>query len=249
MEVLRSYPNINVDFRKLDRDALLRLVNYFDVKVSPQMSDEEVANTVARIFEARSAPETEVVDKFAAKFCHSQANNSTITRDGDNDVSQSSKKQKTVAEYHHFHPAPVGEQVAAKSTKGGDETDGWILGNIMSYDINRESYEVQDEDDLKRTIKCSFQQVRRLEDSAVDINRGDRVMAVFPETTSFYRATVVKTPRIPASSVNGQWEVVVRFDDDEDESGKWPARRVPARFVLRSNTFPTFLQTEPALER
>lgn len=119
----------------------------------------------------------------------------------------------------------------------------------MSYDITREIYEIQDEDDSKRILKLSFQQVRRLEDTAVDINRGDRVMGVFPETTSFYRATVVKTPKIPANSVQGQWEVVVRFDDDEDESGKWPARRVPARFVLRANTFATFFETEPPLEK
>lgn len=28
------------------------------------------------------------------------------------------------------------------------------------------------------------------------------------------------------------WEVIVRFDDDEDASGNCPARRVPARFVM-----------------
>jgi len=27
--------------------------------------------------------------------------------------------------------------------------------------------------------------------------------------------------------------VVVKFEDDEDEAGRNPARRVPARFVLR----------------
>lgn len=75
-------------------------------------------------------------------------------------------------------------------------------------------------------------------------------MGVFPETTSFYRATVVKSPKNPATnSSQSHWEVVVRFDDDEDESGKWPARRVPARFVLRANTFPSFFETEPAIEK
>lgn len=92
-------------------------------------------------------------------------------------------------------------------------------------------------------------QVRRLEDTSTDINRGDRVMGVFPETTSFYRATVVKTPKDPSVSGQDGWEVVVRFDDDEDEAGKWPARRVPARFVLRANTFLTFFETEPAVEK
>jgi hypothetical protein len=118
---------------------------------------------------------------------------------------------------------------------------------VISYDIPRELYEVQDEDDTKRILKLSFHQVRRLEDSAIDINRGDRVMGVFPETTSFYRATVVKTPKLPATG--SSMEVVIRFDDDEDETGTWPARKVPARFVLRANTFPTFFETEPAVEK
>lgn len=139
--------------------------------------------------------------------------------------------------------------MAAKSVKNGEETEGWILGNVLSYDTSREIYEIQDEDDSKRILKLSFQQVRRLEDSSVDIHRGDRVMGVFPETTSFYRATVVKSPKAPANSSHGQWEVVVRFDDDEDEKGKWPARRVPARFILRANTFPTFFETEPPMEK
>lgn len=101
-------------------------------------------------------------------------------------------------------------------------------------------------------MKLSFQQVRRLEDSAVDIYRGDRVMGVFPETTCFYRATVVKSPKELTGEEDGgeqQWEVVVRFDDDEDDKGRWPARRVPARFILRANTFATFFETEPALEK
>ena len=133
--------------------------------------------------------------------------------------------------------------------KNGEETEGWILGNVLSYDVTRELYEIQDEDDPKRVLKLTFQQVRRLEDTSIDINRGDRVMGVFPETTSFYRATVVKTPKPASSATHGNWEVVVRFDDDEDENGKWPARRVPARFILRANTFATFHETEPPLEK
>jgi hypothetical protein len=283
MEAPKQYPNINVDFRKLDRDALLRLVNYFDVKISPQLSNEDLATTVAGIFASQTSSEHEVVDKFAAKFCYTQANNSSFPPEGEDNTGllSPSKKTKSTIEYHHFHPASVGEQVvlcsilypshqlftkyiqtffnfcivmlciqvAAKSTKSGEETEGWILGNVLSYDINRETYEVQDEDDPKRILKLSFQQVRRLEDTAIDINRGDRVMGVFPETTSFYRATVVKSPKTPESSGVAYAEVVVRFDDDEDETGKWPARRVPARFVLRAHTFPSFFETEPVAEK
>jgi hypothetical protein len=106
----KSYPNINIDFRKLDRDALLRLVNYFDVKVSPQINDADLAATIANIFESKTSSEHEVVDKFAAKFCYTQSNNSDLQQ-GTEEDSNPSKKAKSTIEYHHFHPAPVGEQV------------------------------------------------------------------------------------------------------------------------------------------
>lgn len=123
----------------------------------------------------------------------------------------------------------IGEQVAAKVSQV-NENGSWILGNVLSVDEN--TYDVQDEDDAARTVTLSHVDVRRLEDSASHLRRGDNVLAVFPETTSFYRATVVKTPK-PPPTPGGQWEVIVRFEDDEDDSGKAPARRVPGRFVLR----------------
>ena len=118
--------------------------------------------------------------------------------------------------------------MAAKFTKD----DSWILGNILSFDSKNQSYIVQDEDDINRVVTIAMADVRKLEDSARHLRRGDKVMAVFPETTMFYKATVAKSPKPPAQG-SSNWEVVVKFDDDEDNSGKNPARRVPARFVLR----------------
>lgn len=107
------------------------------------------------------------------------------------------------------------------------------IANITSVDNSSSSYVVEDEDDESRTsVALSFQDVRRLEDTAEHLRRGDSVLAVFPETTSFYRGIVVKNPKAPTHSA-GLWEVIIRFEDDEDETGKAPPRRIPARFVLR----------------
>lgn len=118
------------------------------------------------------------------------------------------------------------EQVAAKVSKS-NENGSWILGNILEYHVQSQVYEVQDEDDISRTINLNPDDVKRLEDTTAHLRKGDKVLAVFPETTSFYRALVVKNPKAPG------WEVIVRFEDDEDATGKAPARKVPARFVLR----------------
>jgi hypothetical protein len=58
-------------------------------------------------------------------------------------------------------------------------------------------------------------------------------MAIFPETTSFYRAKISKPPvwrmerGVPTIK-----ELIVKFEDDEDSQGRTPHRRVPARYVI-----------------
>lgn len=114
-----------------------------------------------------------------------------------------------------------------------NEDGSWILGNVLEYNPASQRYLIQDEDEVNRVTQLAYDDVRRLDDSSSNLRRGDAVLAVFPETTSFYRAVVVKTPKPNGTNGNGTWEVVVKFEDDEDEAGRNPARRVPARFVLR----------------
>lgn len=59
-------------------------------------------------------------------------------------------------------------------------------------------------------------------------------MAIFPETTSFYRAVVSKPPvwRLDRSGIPHVKEVIVKFEDDEDSHGRTPHRRVPSRYVI-----------------
>jgi hypothetical protein len=104
-------------------------------------------------------------------------------------------------------------------------------------------YEVQDEDDASRTLRLEARDVRKLADVSASLRRGDRVLAVFPETTCFYSGVVAKHPKggsggTSSTSTSSSSDVVVKFDDDEDEQGKPLARKVPARFVLPTgNTY------------
>lgn len=97
---------------------------------------------------------------------------------------------------------------------------------MLYYDAASEKYEVQDEDDASRVMRLDAADVRKLGEAVSLLHRGDRVLAVFPETTSFYRGAVAKNPKGANS------DVLLRFDDDEDEAGRPLIRRVPARFVL-----------------
>ena len=48
------------------------------------------------------------------------------------------------------------------------------------------------------------------------LQRGDAVFAVYPDTTSFYQASVVQAPRKVGA---GEAFVMVNFVDDADEQG------------------------------
>lgn len=172
--------------------------------------------TSHRVFEATTVLEHEVVNAVADKRCYAGA---------DSNVSKKKLATSSNREALDREPAAKGEQVAARVKF--NEDGSWILGNVIDYDATTQRYFVQDEDEVNRIMQLAYDDVRRLDDSCANLRRGDAVLAVFPETTSFYRAVVVKTPKAPAS------EVVVKFEDDEDESGRNPARRVPSRFVLR----------------
>lgn len=58
--------------------------------------------------------------------------------------------------------------------------------------------------------------------------KGLRVYALYPNTTSFYPATVVDSS---SYFEEGENVIVVEFDGDEDEKMKIPQRHIPSRFV------------------
>ena len=108
---------------------------------------------------------------------------------------------------------------------------GWGCGSTLSLFPFPFQYDVVDEDDPTRVISLPSARVLRLTAPVEDgeLHKGDQVLAVFPETTSFYRAVISKAPRRCAG---GAIECIVKFEDDEDESGRTPHRRVHSRFVL-----------------
>lgn len=138
------------------------------------------------------------------------------------------------------------DQVAAKVTRT-DENGSWILAYVLRFYPESETYDVQDEDDTSKLIRLPWNHVMRLSTGTEGwFEKGARVMAIFPETTSFYRAVVSKQPTWTSGtsaeeSAGGVGnahkprvkEVIVKFEDDEDqESGKTPHRRVPSRYVI-----------------
>jgi hypothetical protein len=60
------------------------------------------------------------------------------------------------------------------------------------------------------------------------MTRGDVIFAVYPDTTSFYQATVVQLPR----KANPGAFVMVHFVDDSDEFGVTHDKAVPLKYIM-----------------
>ena len=149
--------------------------------------------------------------------------------------------------------ARPGEQVAAKVTRT-DENGSWILASVQRFYADTDTYDVQDEDDTSKLIRLPWTHVMRLSTGTEGcFTKGTECMAIFPETTSFYRATVSKNPvwKMERAFANGGGsttggsgsastgggvpivkEMIVKFEDDEDNQGRTPHRRVPSRYVI-----------------
>ena len=115
---------------------------------------------------------------------------------------------------------------------------------MQSFNPETETYDCIDDDDPLKILRLPFNLVMRMSGNKgkEGFKKGHPVMAIFPETTSFYRAVISKTPMwvLPNNNISEDDkisnatipELIVKFMDDEDESGKTPHRRVPSRYAI-----------------
>mmetsp|Transcript_29882 Transcript_29882/g.45831 ORF Transcript_29882/g.45831 Transcript_29882/m.45831 type:complete len:274 (-) Transcript_29882:1508-2329(-) len=231
----RSYPRgVGLDFRKLAGLTLLSYIDHHGVSVRAEAPPSELAVAVARHFESMEVDEETCIGGYLQRLQEGTAGPTDYSRetasfDGRAPPSLARKRRRSK------WAARPAEQVAAKVTRT-DENGSWILASVQRFYADTETYDVQDEDDTSKLIRLPWSHVMRLSTGAEGcFHKGTDCMAIFPETTSFYRAKVSKDP-VWKLSANGNTplvkEVVVKFEDDEDEQGRTPHRRVPSRYVI-----------------
>ncbi|KAI2511967.1 Sin3 binding region of histone deacetylase complex subunit SAP30 [Fragilaria crotonensis] len=65
------------------------------------------------------------------------------------------------------------------------------------------------------------------------VSEVDGMYGHFPRNHLFYRSKVSKAPVWKLSGTTPMiQEVIVKFEDDEDDQGRTPHRRVPSRYVI-----------------
>lgn len=200
------------------------------VQVRSDAPPSELAVAVARHFEQMEIDEEECIGGFLERLEKpsgiTEYARKTAYFDG-HAPSLEVRKRKRIA-------ARPGEQVAAKVTRT-DENGSWILASVQRFYADSETYDVQDEDDTSKLIRLPWTHVMRLSTGMEGYFAKDKdCMAIFPETTSFYRSKVSKNPVwvMDRTGIPMVKEIIVKFEDDEDSQGRTPNRRVPARYVI-----------------
>ncbi|KAI8990171.1 SGF29 tudor-like domain-containing protein [Pilobolus umbonatus] len=115
-----------------------------------------------------------------------------------------------------------GTSVAAKQPKEKDKNEEWILATVIQYFPDKNKYQVEDVDQDEYGQKPRYMLPPRYvipipnSDEAkvsTEIQAHQNVLALYPGTTCFYKATVITPP----SKNKDLTRYRVQFEDDNDE--------------------------------
>lgn len=130
--------------------------------------------------------------------------------------------------------AKVGDMVAALA-RGPDDDENWILAEVLHYSHGSAKYEVDDIDEeqkerhtlsRRRVVPLPLLRANPLTDPGALFPKGTLVMALYPQTTCFYRALVHEPPGGP------QDDYLVLFEDSSYPEGYSPPLAVAQRYVI-----------------
>jgi len=163
------YPKgLGLDFRKLPPTVLYDYIDHHQVQVRPEAPPAELANAMAKHFEAMEADEDKIIGGFLQRLeGGKEYRDSSKVYTGHNPTIQAHKRHRSKLAARH------GEKVAAK-TSLGEENGSWILASVQSYNHDTETYDVQDEDDITKLIRLPFDHVIRLSDGTERFQKGSQ---------------------------------------------------------------------------
>jgi len=130
--------------------------------------------------------------------------------------------------------AKIGDMVAAL-TRGPDGDDNWILAEVVRYNSTTSKYEVDDiDEEQKERLVLSRRRILPLPTSRANpethlgalFPKETVVMALYPQTTCFYKAVVNEPPL----THNDEYEVL--FEDSSYTEGFSPPLKVAQRYVI-----------------
>jgi len=144
---------------------------------------------------------------------------------------------------------PERARVAAR-TSGAED---WILAMVIRYNAVTNKYVVLDldGDDLDHVSAASSSRQHSISNKLVvplpltepsayssynEYQQGLLVLALYPDTTCFYRAYVHTPPSMSQPNSQQRREYLIEFEDENELSGRSEPMRVPQKYVLRLPT-------------
>ncbi|XP_031553216.1 SAGA-associated factor 29-like [Actinia tenebrosa] len=133
--------------------------------------------------------------------------------------------------------AQPGDHVAAR-VKTSDGEEQWILAEIVSFNTSTNKYDVDDIDEegkngkerhhlsRRRVVPLPKQKANPLTHPNALFQKDQVVMALYPQTTCFYKAVIHEPPARP------QDDYLVSFEDTSYADGFAPPLHVPQRYVV-----------------
>ncbi|XP_071790492.1 SAGA-associated factor 29-like [Asterias amurensis] len=131
--------------------------------------------------------------------------------------------------------AKLGDKVAAR-VKGSDGDENWILAEVVSFNAATNKYEVDDIDEegkerhllsKRRIVPLPLMKANPETNPEALFKKGTLVMALYPQTTCFYRALIDGPPEGPMD------DYCVLFEDNSYADGYSPALKVAQRYVVQ----------------
>ncbi|XP_011505458.1 PREDICTED: SAGA-associated factor 29 homolog, partial [Ceratosolen solmsi marchali] len=125
--------------------------------------------------------------------------------------------------------------IVAAFVKGADEEENWILAEIISFNHLTNKYEIDDIDEevnerhiisRRRVMPLPIMRANPETDPQAIFTNGTIVMALYPQTTCFYKAIITAQPK----TAHEDYEVI--FEDATYTNGYSPPLKVPQRYVI-----------------
>lgn len=134
--------------------------------------------------------------------------------------------------------AKSGDMVAAfVPSPDGDGSKVWVLGEVLQYTLGSGKYEIDDIDEeqkerhsigRRRVIPLPIMRANPLTNPEALFPKEALVLALYPQTTCFYRAIIDRPPEDPTQ------DYMVSFEDATYTEGYSPPLAVPQRYVITS---------------
>ncbi|CAH8494281.1 unnamed protein product [Schistosoma mattheei] len=142
-------------------------------------------------------------------------------------------------------PADPGDHVAALvpepdvAAAACNLSEGCILAEVVSYNPDKEIYEVEDVDaeegkmpkryslSRSKVIPLPKWKANPITNPEAIFNKGATVLALYPQTTCFYKAIVDEIP------IHIHDEYSLYFEDSSYPEGYAPAIKIPQRYVIQ----------------